>query len=58
LHRSTLAALLSFGTRASHAQALNAAKPNSLLNSLAANDKLLGSLFLSPEGGTVVVTKA
>jgi D-alanyl-D-alanine carboxypeptidase len=54
-HRSTLAlaALLSLGTLASQAQTLNTAKLDSLLNSLAANNKRMGSLTLSHEGKVV-----
>jgi D-alanyl-D-alanine carboxypeptidase len=55
LHRFTLAlaALLGLGTLASHAQTLNAAKLDSLLNLLAANNKMMGSLALSHEGQVV-----
>ncbi|MDJ0365562.1 serine hydrolase domain-containing protein [Hymenobacter sp. H14-R3] len=55
LHRSTLAlaALLGIGTLTTSAQTLNTAKLDSLLNSLAANNKLMGSLALAHEGKVV-----
>jgi D-alanyl-D-alanine carboxypeptidase len=55
MHRPTLAlaSLLSLGTLAAPAQTLNTAKLDSLLNSLAATNKLMGSLALSHEGQVV-----
>ncbi|RZK97317.1 MAG: class A beta-lactamase-related serine hydrolase, partial [Hymenobacter sp.] len=55
LHRSTLvlAALLGLSTLTAPAQTLNTAKLDSLLNSLAANNKLMGSLALSHDGQVV-----
>jgi D-alanyl-D-alanine carboxypeptidase len=55
LHRSTLAlaSLLSLGTLATQAQTLNAPKLDSLLNSLAATNRLMGSLAFSHEGKVV-----
>ncbi|AMR29167.1 hypothetical protein A0257_20095 [Hymenobacter psoromatis] len=52
--RFTLAtALLALGSFAAPAQTLNTAKLDSLLNSLAANHKLMGSLALSHDGKVV-----
>jgi CubicO group peptidase (beta-lactamase class C family) len=48
-----LASLLSLITLAAPAQSLNTAKLDSLLNSLAASNKLMGSLALSREGQVV-----
>jgi len=55
LHRPTLAlaSLLSLGTLAGQAQTLNAAKLDSLLNSLAATNKMMGNLALSHAGKVV-----
>jgi CubicO group peptidase (beta-lactamase class C family) len=55
LHRPTLAlaALLGLGTLSASAQTLNAPKLDSLLNSLATNNKMMGSLVLSHEGKVV-----
>jgi len=59
LHRSTLAlaSLLSLSTLASQAQTLNTAKLDSLLNSLAANNKMMGSVAFS-HAGQVVYSRA
>ena len=55
LHRPSLAlaALLSIGALTAPAQTLNTAKLDSLLNSLAANNKLMGSLALAHDGQVV-----
>ncbi|WP_220235667.1 serine hydrolase domain-containing protein [Hymenobacter ginsengisoli] len=55
MHRPTLAlaTLLSLGTLASPAQSLNTAKLDSVLNALAANNKLMGSLAMSHAGQVV-----
>lgn len=55
LYHSTLAlaALLGLGSLTAPAQTLNTAKLDSLLNSLAANNKLMGSLALAHEGQVV-----
>ncbi len=54
LHRFTFtAALLGLATLAGHAQTLNTAKLDSLLTTLAAHDKTMGSLVLSHEGKVV-----
>ena len=55
LHRPTLAlaSLLSLSTLASPAQSLNTAKLDSLLNTLAAHNKLMGSLAVSHAGQVV-----
>jgi D-alanyl-D-alanine carboxypeptidase len=55
LHRPTLAlaSLLSLSTLASPAQTLNTAKLDSVLNSLAASNKLMGSLAVSRAGQVV-----
>ncbi|GAB3638149.1 serine hydrolase domain-containing protein [Hymenobacter arcticus] len=55
LHRPTLAliTLLGLGTLTAPAQTLNTAKLDSLLNALATNNKMMGSLALSHDGQVV-----